>query len=286
MRFLKVRTPSQGLNEAVARGAIRARSAFGGRTYRRFVIVGTARTGSTLLLSLLNAHPQALAFGEVFRGDGAIGWDKAPFLTHQSPRLLRQLETRPLQFLEAEVFRRWPPEIAAVGFKLFYYHARRGPQAAVWDYLKGDPDLAVIHIKRRNILEQYLSLTVAHATNVWSSSQRAAAAAPIRLEPEACLRHFAEVRAYESACDAFFADRPVHTVTYEDLASDRAAAMQPIGALLGLTPAPAETGIVRQRTQPLSSAIANYDELRSYFAGSAWEGFFLQPDTVAAHEAA
>jgi LPS sulfotransferase NodH len=281
MRYVDLGTPSRRLNEKVARGLIRGRSVFGGRRYRRFLIVGVARTGSTLLLSLLNAHSQALAFGELFRGDGQIGWDKAPFLTYQSPQLQRMHEDRPLEFLQTEVFRKWPAEVAAVGFKLFYYHAQTGAQASVWDYLRDDPELAIFHIKRLNILEQYLSLRVAHATNVWSASTAPAGSAePVRLDPEACRRHFEEVRAQEEACDAFFGPERIETVTYEDLVANRDAVMARMTARLGLAPEPVAAGTVRQRTRPLSQAIANYDQLAAHFANSAWERFFRQPDTV------
>lgn len=287
MRYLNVRTGAGRVNETVARMSIRARSLLGGRDYKRFVIFGVARTGSTLLLDLLNAQSQVIAFGELFRGDGAIGWDIPPFLTQQSPRLRRMSEAQPLAFLETAVFRRWPKEIAAVGFKLFYHHARSGPQAAVRDHLRDDPDLAIIHIKRRNILEQYLSLRVAHATNVWSTTKQPdRTAEPIRLDPQECLRHFEEVRAQEAACDAFFAARRILTLSYEDLVADRSSTMQSVAAHLGLQFEPVEARLVRQRTQPLSCAIANYDELREVFAGSLWEDFFRQPDTLAAGQQA
>ena len=281
MRHLAVRTGSERLNEAIARLSLRARSLRGNRNYQRFVVVGVARTGSTLLLNLLNAHPTVITFGELFRGDGAIGWDIAPFVSQQSLHLRRMAETQPLEFLENAVFRRWPREVAAVGFKLFYYHARSGSQAMVWDRLRREPSLAIIHIKRRNILEQYVSLRVAHATNVWSTAKQSdGSVEPISLVPEDCLRHFEEVRAQEEACDAFFAGCRVLTLTYEDLVADRAAAMKAVGAHLGLPLESARPSIVRQRTQPLSRAIANYDELRAFFAGSAWESFFQQPDTL------
>jgi LPS sulfotransferase NodH len=281
MRYLTVRTGSECLNEAVARMSVRSRSLLGHHDYKRFVIVGVARTGSTLLLNLLNAQPTVIAFGELFRGDGAIGWDIPPFLTQQSSHFRRMTETLPLEFLENAVFRRWPREIAAVGFKLFYHHARSGPQAMVWDHLRDEPGLAIIHIKRRNILEQYLSLRVAHATNVWSTAKRSdRTAEPMSLIPEDCLRHFEEVRVQEQACDAFFAGGHILTIAYEDLVADRASAMEAVGAHLALSLEPAKPRIVRQRTRPLSSAIANYDELRAFFAGSAWEIFFRQPDTL------
>jgi LPS sulfotransferase NodH len=267
------------IQEALAREALRASAFLGGRNYRRFVVVSVARTGSTLLNNLLTAQGHVLAFGELFRGDGAIGWDLRPFNSLQNPRLLQLQETRPLEFLEKAVFRNWPRSIAAVGFKLFYYHARTGAQAQVWDYLKADPSIAVIHLKRRNILEQYASLRVAHETNVWSTTTAGAPPDPIHLAPEACRRHFEDIRAQEADCDAFFAGR-IHSVAYEDLVADRAATMAGIATHLGVELRALKATIVRQRTEPLSTAIANYDELREYFAGSAWEGFFHAPDTA------
>lgn len=283
MRHLQLRSPSQRLNESVARKLIDVRSMGSAKQYRRFLVVGVARTGSTLLLSLLNAQPRVIAFGEVFRGDGRIGWDMPPFLTRQGASVTQLHAERPIEFLETEVFRRWPREVSAVGFKLFYYHARTGRHAAVWDYLKDQPDLAVIHIKRLNVLEQYLSLRVAHATDVWSSATGAAPAAePIVLAPEACLRHFEEVRAQEDACDAFFHSHAMHSLTYEDLVADQASALAGVAAHLDVELTPVKPSIRRQRTQPLTEAIANYAELRSYFAGSRWEEFFRQPDTLLA----
>jgi LPS sulfotransferase NodH len=278
--------PSPRMREAAARSVLRARALAGGRNYQKFVIVGVARTGSTLLLDLLNGHEQVIAFGELFRGDGAIGWDRWPFRTHQSPRLLRLHAARPVEFLETAVFRRWPREVAAVGFKLFYYHARTGSQAAVWDHLRSDPDLAIIHLKRLNLLEQYLSLRLAHATNVWSSLKSAAPVEPVRLSADDCLRHFQEVQAQEAACDAHFAGRRVLTVTYESLVADRSSAMARVAAHLGLRPGPLEAKVVRQRTEPLSRAIANYEELREAFAGSTWERFFREPDTASGEQEA
>jgi LPS sulfotransferase NodH len=288
MRYMRLRTPSQSLNEALAQSFIRARSVRGRRDYQKFVIVGVARTGSTLLLSLLNAQPSVVAFGELFRGDGAIGWDIPPFLSRQAPRLLHKFQTRPLEFLNTEIFSAWPSEVAAVGFKLFYYHARSGAQAAVWDYLRNDPKLVVIHIKRLNVLEQYLSLRVAHATNVWSSSSPPVETLePIRLDPEHCRRHFEEVRAQQTECDAFFAGQRIQTLTYEDLVANRAAAIQRVADHLGLRQLEAvEARIVRQRTRPVSAAIANYEELRDFFAGSEWEVYFGQPDTLLAGQQA
>jgi LPS sulfotransferase NodH len=251
------------------------------------VIVGVARTGSTLLVQLLNAQPRVIAFGEIFRGDGAIGWDTPPFLSLQSPRLQRMQEAQPIEFLEDVIFRRWPWEIGAVGFKLFYHHARSGRQAALWDHLRLNKDIALIHIKRRNILAQYLSLRLAHATNVWSTAtQLNQTTDPLRLDPGECLRHFETIRAQENACDDFFAGRRILELAYETLVSDRALAMRSVADHLGVQLDPVEARVIRQRTQPLSEAIKNYDELREFFCDSPWEHFFRQAGTLKAGQRA
>ncbi len=284
MRFARIRTGSQVADEAIARALIDIRAALNGRRYRKFVIVGIARTGSTLLLNLLNAHTGAIAFGELFRGDGRIGWDTAPFLTYQSRRLMRLIEASPIEFIHREVFRKWPAEVRAVGFKLFYYHARTGAQSALWDYVRREPDIVIIHIRRLNILEQYASLRIAHTTNVWSTSpdRSPIPIKPIRLDPIDCRNHFEQVRKYENECDAFFAGRDVEIVTFEELVGDRSSVMARIFTKLGVSMEPVVARIARQRTQPLSTTITNYNELRACFAGSVWEEFFKQSDTVAA----
>lgn len=275
MKIFRRGPESAQWDDRFGRAMIDMRSLAGGRAYRRFVVVGIARTGSTLLLSLLNSHPNALAFGEIFRGDGRIGWDTPPFGSRQNAALAQRIETRPLDFIEEEIFRRWPRDIRAVGFKLFYYHARQGVQAAVWDYVRDDPEIAIIHIKRRNILEQLLSLKNAERTNMWSTSvSPSAEPEPIRLDPQACRVHFEEVRAYEDECDAFFEGRPVTAIDYEELVADRTAAMGGICAALDLPQGVMEPRIARQRTAPLSRSIANFEELRAAFSGSPWAHFF------------
>lgn len=247
----------------------------GGRRYRRFVIIGVARTGSTALVSLLNAHGQALCFGELFRQPDAIGWDVSPWADRRDERMLRLYRTEPLRFLERAVWRRHLPWRRAVGFKLFHYHAREAPFKAVWDYLRDDCDVAILHLKRRNLLAQYLSLQLAHRTNVWVTTDEAgSASAPIRLEPDACARHFADVRAQEAQADRFFAAHPVLQVTYEDLAADRIGVMDRVAEFLGLRRRLVDTPLRRQRRTPMAVAIANFDELAASFAGGPWAAFF------------
>ena len=261
------------------RTALRLRSISGTRDYNRFVIVGIARTGSTMLISSLNAHPQALAFGELFRTPEAIGWDIQPYADFASKELLQLYRNDPCRFLETAVFRRWPSGMRAVGFKIFYYHARQPPYSQVWSYLAQRDDILVLHVKRRNVLAQYLSLKLAHDTNMWHgapSGRRGAQAQPLALDVEGCRKHFVWVRAAERETDARFAAHRMLQVEYERLAQDQAAELARVQEFLGLAPRSLAARTTRQRSAPLSQAIANYEELKAAFADTEWSTFFSE----------
>lgn len=240
----------------------------------RFVIVGTARTGSTMLISLINAHNQALTFGEIFRSPTEIGWDVGEYARAADKNALALYREDPLRFLQRTIYREWKPGQRAMGFKIFYYHARESSFSAVWDYLQTETDIRVLHIKRRNILAQYLSLQRAHLTNQWSGGDSAGPAVPLSLSAEDCRRHFLWVRTKEAETDAFFARQPLLEIEYEALVADTTGQMGKVQDFLGLDRQDVTPGTRQQRSRPLSAEIANYDELKAGFAGTEWASFF------------
>jgi hypothetical protein len=204
-----------------------------------------------------------------------IGWDVKPFATFQPPDLISLYRTDPLAFLEGHVFRRWPRTYKAVGFKLFYYHARTPEHSVVWDYLATAPDIRVLHLRRRNLLAQYHSLRLAHQTNSWTKSASVEGDdTPMRLDAQECRDHFGWIRALEEECVAFFARHDVHDIWYEDLVESQAQTMGDIQDFLGLARRSIMAKIARQRTTPLRLAIANYDVLREELADTPWADFF------------
>ena len=115
----------------------------GHRNYSKFIILARSRTGSEYLRSLLGSHSQAYAFGELFQKPDELNWNFPDFYRSRSERLL--LQSRPVLFLEQEIFRTYPKQIAAVGFKIFYYDAQDVNSRIVWTYLQSQRDLKVIH---------------------------------------------------------------------------------------------------------------------------------------------
>lgn len=245
-----------------------------GRSYTRFVIVSRGRSGTNLLKGLLNDHPGAICFGELFRRYGHV---KLAVRGHNaSPRDDQQISDAPIQFLNRRIYRRWPSSIHAVGFKIFYYHARNPEWKHVWDYLRNEPDLKVIHLRRENMLATHLSLVRATRNKVWQtrSYTRRTEPEPTYLDYDDCLRFFEGTRDYRAWAEEYFANSPTLDISYEALSANRDSEMMKVFEFLNLEHTHVQPSNVKQRRSPLSVSIANFDELRHRFAGTEWARFF------------
>lgn len=241
--------------------------------YGRFIILGRSRVGSNLLRSLLNAHSQIEAYGEIFRNREAMDWDHLNVL--QSEKMRQMVLRDPAAFLDEKVFRKYPGETAAVGFKIFYYHAREGSWEPVWPYLLAQKELRVIHIKRRNILKTHLSRKRAEITDSWVNTTGAPEKpVSVTLDYEECLADFERTRAWEEAADAQFANHLLLQLAYEDLAHDYEGEMRRVFDFLDVAYEAVRPSIHKQSRQTLAEAITNYDELKQQFAGTPWAEFF------------
>ncbi len=245
--------------------------------YQKFILLGRSRTGSNYLRGLLNSHSQVIVFGELLKNDQNIEWGMDGYPSQG--RALQIMQTQPVQFMEKFVFGKHPPHIQAVGFKLFYYHAQQNLLKPVWEYLRQNKEIRVLHIKRRNILRTHLSRQRAELTDRWANVNGSIEKEePITLSYEKCLEDFVQTRKWEEEYDAFFADHPMREVVYEDLIASPEQELAAIQNFLGLRFELLRPGTFRQSARPLSQVIANFTELKERFANSPWESFFREDE--------
>jgi LPS sulfotransferase NodH len=269
---------------------------------QRFMVLGSARTGSNLLLSLFSAHPCVKTYGELFNLD---------MLPKTS--LLEVLDD-PVTFLRRRVYQNHKLEIVAVGFKIFYEHLTRDyfiklvdvSETALqlqdrftefsnfiesnyaweilderfrttWEFLRADQSLAVIHLQRRNMLHTLISLKMAFMTNQWWSLKSGPQTIlRMHLDPEECCRYFQKLSDSAVEADAAFAEHPKINIIYEDLVGKQQDTLQRIFAFLKV---PYESIITRtsMKKQNLASpreTVDNYEQLKSYFRNTRWDAFF------------
>jgi len=240
--------------------------------YVRFVCIGYARTGSTLLMRSLNNHSRVVAYGEIVKNV-----DRYPAHYHEFENGAALFERDPARFLQTMVFRRYSPRVSAVGFKIFYHHAPRDTAwgRSVWDYLLEQPDLRVLHLKRRNILKTILSEKQAGETEEWIKYS-ADDAPPVHIECAEAEAFFGRMAAWEREYDDLFADHFRHEVIYEQLTRDLPGELRGIQEFLGVSYEPVNPGTEKRPARSLSAQIANYAELKDYFQSTPAAAFFTE----------
>jgi LPS sulfotransferase NodH len=234
----------------------------------RFVILAVPRSGSNLLCTLLNSHPEILCHHEVFNPAGIF---YALELRDGSLDLgtIEDRERDPAAFLG----RLWRARLGrrCVGFKL-----TRGQDESVLDALLQDPGIRKIVLRRGNRLKTYVSAKIAETTGQWEvyrESDLVADKPRIAVDLEEFGRHAAENDRFHARIEEVLertGQEPLR-VDYEclDREDEHARWLRYLG-LSGI-PAPLRAASVKQNPTDLRKIVANYDELLIKLRGTVME---------------
>lgn len=127
---------------------------------KKFVVFSHGRAGTNFLMKNLAAHPDVKVHME-------------PFHNNESARAevrgsTWQTGSSSKQFAYENIFNSQEKSVAAVGFKLFYFHCRQDQKSAdIWPALLNDRDVHVIFLNRKNLLNKHLSDLRAQQSGVW-----------------------------------------------------------------------------------------------------------------------
>ena len=243
--------------------------------YQKFIVLTRARTGSNFLMSLLQSHPSIRAFEEIFsRKETKIHWGYAKY--PRSSEVLKMRKEKPVKFIDEVVFRKFPPSVSAVGFKLFYYQAQSAERQEIWQYLEEDKEIKIIHLKRDNLLKVCLSHYLAKTTNQWTLKDEKYRQdyVAVQLDYDDCLKLFEETKKWEEEYDGFFNEHQKVEVTYEKLVQNTMEETKPIQQFLGVKPQKLSSLTLKQNRGALPERISNYYELKEKFEDSPWSNFF------------
>lgn len=275
------------------------------KNYQKFLIVCNIRTGSTMLSSMLENHPQAVCFFELFHRH----LESVPFSVSGYQRkaidskIVALRNSDPVEFLKSEIYKPYGLSAKAVGFKLLYPQGRCGnpwwnssefnrwwekvgyepdwssEKSALWEYLKNDKSIAIIHLKRENLLRSKVSAMTAQITGEWGIGATGGFS-DVTTEPELvldfdeCLQDFEAHRRMESEADELFIEHRKLDMTYEYMTSCPDDAGIKIQKFLGLEPKRLSTKTRKQSGRSLSEIVANYDHLKQRFNSTPWHYLF------------
>jgi len=273
--------------------------------YQKFVIVCNIRTGSTLLSSLLSSHPQVVCFFELFhRHLESIPFSVPGYQAKGNRQdIVNMRNADPVQFLKTEIYKPQQQKMRAVGFKLLYPQCRqdnpwwnepefdrwwervgREPSWAsaksdLWKYLQENTDIAIIHLKRKNLLRSKLSGLIAQTSGKWGVGATGgigtmASKIQVNLDFKECLSDFEAHRRMETEADEFFTHHRKLDLTYEELVGDLYATSQKVQNFLSVDQHSLKAKTQKQSKWPLSEVITNYDQLKQNFSNTPWHDLF------------
>lgn len=231
----------------------------------RFIILAAPRTGSNLLCTLLNSHPDVLCHHELFNPGGIYY-----ALDHRDGSLdfgnLAAREREPLAFLQQV----WDHALGAacVGFKM-----TRGQHAGIMQAMLEDPGVRKILLYRRNRLKTYVSELRARQTDRWEVYARDELATGVP-------RLHVDIESFRAHCalnEAFYRDirhglqagrQPWMETAYEDLlaASEHIRLLEFLGVESSRVKLAASS--IKQNDTDLRALVANFGELEHALAGS------------------
>ncbi len=234
----------------------------------RFVLLCTPRTGSNLLCTLLDSHPDILCHHEIFNPSGIF---YALHLRDKGFSLgsMEERQNDPLEFMQ----RIWKYRFGCthIGFKL---NRHQNPQ--VLHTVLEDRQIRKVILKRRNRVKAFVSWLVAESVNQWEvyrdedlvkNRPRVEVDVPALLDNISyCKNYYSEVQeALETSGQACF------SLYYEDLFN--ISEQQRLLEFLEVDSRGIELTFrsVKQNPDNLREIVSNYSELESALRGSELE---------------
>jgi hypothetical protein len=252
------------------------------REYTPLCIVCVPRSGSNLLSSLLNNHPDILVHGEIF-SESTLARESAPSW-QQRPRVPYAYSAF-RDYLETQVFPEKAEDKRIIGFKLFPQHLNAPPdgQRACTDTLLSVPGLKIILLVRENLLDLALSALIASRDNAWTHFN--AKDPPVRqidIKPSTLFWRMERIQEEYAQAETLVQGRDVYRLTYDDLVHRTDEVLQELQKWLGLPVRKLQpNGAMRkQRLIPRREALLNFDALRAQCARDhpEWLRFFDEPE--------
>ena len=230
----------------------------------KFAIVAAPRSGSNMLCTLLNGHPQVLCHHELFNPTGifyALDLRESSF----SVGTMADRDADPVAFLR----RVWQQPLgrSRVGFKTTW---RQNP--AVYESILSDPEINIILLRRANKVKSYVSFLVATQTGAWEAYHgQTPGTARVSVSVDVMLEHIRFNDAYyrETEERLACAGKSPLRLTYEDLLSDEEHhKLFGFLGIRGMEWSGSAICSVKQTPADLTGVILNFDEVARALEGS------------------
>lgn len=275
---------------------------------RKFVLLTTWRSGSTLIRLCLNSHPAVRCHSEIFLKDypAADGF-KAYYEANMRRNLLyhisenHRLRKRSYNFgmkwlvkhflyslyndptfsapwadMTTDAWKEYKPRDSlhiegVVGFQLMYGQLAKNLFLQEWIM---NQNVYIVHLIRENVLKLFISRIVAKETGQWQFA-RAGSRRRIQLDPNTILGELDKIISEREVIRARFQDNRYLEIIYEAFLSDQCEESRKTFDFLEIEQSKMEFPKFLKKINPdsLEDIIGNYDEISMTLKGSPYEEF-------------
>ena len=239
----------------------------------KFMISCPARSGSSMLCSLIHSHPQAICHHEVFAFDGqptVMGVYARK--RRDDPEFERQLreyrDERPEAFLYDIVFD--SQRRRCVGFKFKTDEALRPAYREILDLVVTDKDIKIVHLVRRNVLDQYISHRVVEQTG--RTFVRAGTEKPqpsrFSIDTDHLIAYVRDVRKRQQSAFEIYRGHRGFVIHYEDIVTPESVALFELQTFLELDRSQLSTTMLKI-VRNSNDLVLNLSEVRSVLSREA-----------------
>jgi LPS sulfotransferase NodH len=265
--------PSPAMHTAAAEALENSCRQFSGRRSRArtknavepFVIIAAARTGTNLLIGMLNDFAGCYAGGELFNLDYILA-DEIPWrdiADVDQTELLALRKSDPVAFWKALCGLSANRGVHTIGFKLLYGQGEA--QKGLLECFAADKAMPIIHLTRRNLLRRLVSERQAQALDRWAEpvTEPARDRPKVAISMNDIVASADWIEGQRKLYDSIFAEHPVLRLVYEDLARRPVRTAERVAEFLGLA-SQADAPTVKWRKtgqENLSDAVVDYEAL-------------------------
>lgn len=241
-----------------------------------------------MLRQMLNGHPEILCHGEVFRKRMFTRFYQWIALTHLEGKIgaeikldqpgfkyiERLLQRNPAEFIHQVLYSSHNNEIKAIGFKFKTDEYFDPLFSDLAKEIKKDTTISVIHLKRKNLLAQYISHElVRRGMSVTFAQSKAphTKTKAIHVNISHLDTYFHTMLYREQEIEKELSAHRIHVLYYEQLISDTTKVTDALLEYLSITPCKLK-GKTVQLHKDHSSLIINKKEVLSFLQGSPFGG--------------
>ncbi len=238
--------------------------------YRQFIILSSPRSGTHMLKTSLDMHPNVICSDEMFNPD------------YYKERYSYTGETPASDILKKYIFSPQNSSTKAVGFCIQRTDAGFGGWSNLWNLLQNIQDLYVISLTRDNGLRRYLSFKVMQqrilqrksVQNYKNRKQDKFLFSPLEIPPEELLKDFKKQKKKIAEFEQRFSHQPTLKISYEQLCDNYSESVETVQKFLGVDTIPLQPQTTKIESRLLSDSIKNYGELKESFENTEWQHFF------------